>query len=164
MPSDNQIKFLLVLVGQRIVTPDMTPEAKAELLAKSESWARGATTRAVCIQIDRLKALPHTAPAVTAPAAPSVVEPGFYLLDGDIVKVQKSQAGRFYAKTLIVSTKRFEYAPGVVHKLTPADLLTVEQAAKFGHATGICAVCARDLSDPVSVERGIGPVCIKKFR
>lgn len=163
MASEAQVKFIIALVGQKVCTPDMTAEDRAEILRKSEEWARGATTRAACIQIDRLKALPHTAPAVTAPAAPSVVEPGFYLLDGDIVKVQKSQAGRFYAKTLIVSTKRFEYAPGVVHKLTPADLLTVEQAAKFGHETGVCAVCARDLSDPVSVERGIGPVCYKRF-
>lgn len=149
--TEKQITFLLKLVAEKL------PEAD---LAKSETWARGATRKAVSEQIARLCALSAPAPKNVAPA---VTEPGFYLLDGAIVKVQKSQAGRLYAKTLVVSTKRFEYAAGVVHRLTTDNLLTLEQAAKFGHQTGVCAVCARDLSDPVSVERGIGPVCYKRF-
>lgn len=37
------------------------------------------------------------------------------------------------------------------------------EAIKHGKLTGRCAVCARPLSDPESVERGIGPICAQKF-
>ncbi len=36
-------------------------------------------------------------------------------------------------------------------------------AVAHGHATGHCAVCSRKLTDSVSVERGIGPICADKF-
>lgn len=36
-------------------------------------------------------------------------------------------------------------------------------ALAHGHATGQCAVCARELTDPESVQRGIGPICAKRF-
>jgi hypothetical protein len=39
-----------------------------------------------------------------------------------------------------------------------------EQAAiAFGKRFGRCAVCARELSDPESIERGIGPVCAENY-
>ena len=34
-----------------------------------------------------------------------------------------------------------------------------EAVAMFGHATGHCGICGRELTHPESVERGIGPVC-----
>lgn len=37
------------------------------------------------------------------------------------------------------------------------------EAIKHGKLTGRCAVCSRKLSDPESVDRGIGPVCAEKF-
>lgn len=36
-------------------------------------------------------------------------------------------------------------------------------AIDHGRMTGECALCSRTLSDPESIERGIGPVCAKKF-
>lgn len=39
-----------------------------------------------------------------------------------------------------------------------------EQAAiAYGKQFGSCACCGRELSDPVSVERGIGPICAGKW-
>ena len=32
-------------------------------------------------------------------------------------------------------------------------------AIAYGKEFGQCAVCGRELSDPVSIERGIGPIC-----
>jgi hypothetical protein len=32
-------------------------------------------------------------------------------------------------------------------------------AVAYGQQTGTCACCGRELTDPVSIERGIGPVC-----
>lgn len=36
-------------------------------------------------------------------------------------------------------------------------------AISYGRATGSCACCGRTLTDPVSVERGIGPICADNF-
>jgi len=36
-------------------------------------------------------------------------------------------------------------------------------AMKFGKLSGRCCSCGRDLTDPVSIEQGIGPVCVLKF-
>lgn len=35
--------------------------------------------------------------------------------------------------------------------------------AECGHQTGICCVCGRTLTDPKSIEAGIGPICASKF-
>ncbi len=40
----------------------------------------------------------------------------------------------------------------------PADA-----AVAYGRATGSCACCGRELTDPESVSRGIGPICAGKF-
>ena len=37
------------------------------------------------------------------------------------------------------------------------------EAIKNGKLTGRCAICSRKLSDPESVDRGIGPICQEKF-
>jgi len=39
----------------------------------------------------------------------------------------------------------------------------LEAAIAYGRQTGVCACCGRELTDPVSVERGIGPICAQKF-
>jgi len=39
----------------------------------------------------------------------------------------------------------------------------VAAAANHGHSTGHCTCCGRFLSDPPSVARGIGPICIEKY-
>jgi hypothetical protein len=39
----------------------------------------------------------------------------------------------------------------------------LEAAVKYGRSTGTCCICARELTDPVSVANGIGPICQGKF-
>lgn len=38
-----------------------------------------------------------------------------------------------------------------------------EAAVRYGRLTGRCSCCGRELTDPVSVENGIGPICASKF-
>lgn len=38
------------------------------------------------------------------------------------------------------------------------DLLSAE-----GKRTGTCCICGRTLTDPISVEQGIGPICSSRF-
>lgn len=45
-----------------------------------------------------------------------------------------------------------------------AFLADPEAAAKaYGFATGQCSICGRALTDPVSVENGIGPICAERM-
>lgn len=37
------------------------------------------------------------------------------------------------------------------------------EAIKYGRTTGRCSCCGRELSDPVSVEMGIGPICADRW-
>lgn len=90
-------------------------------------------------------------------------EVGFYLRDGVVYRVvENREKTRRYAKSLNFASGRWDYARGVVSELTPQDRLTVERAAELGHHHGICVCCGAELSDPESVERGIGPVCARK--
>jgi uncharacterized protein DUF6011 len=58
----------------------------------------------------------------------------------------------------------FVYAPGIVRDLRPDMMMPVEKAKKLIIRYGKCFVCGHKLKKSVSVERGIGPVCIKYFR
>lgn len=103
-------------------------------------------------------------------AKPTFVPEGYYAKDGDVYKVRTSQKGNLYA-TVLTSVEtatgavkgKWEYAAGTIGSLTADDAITVEQAAEYGHLHGFCAICGQTLTDPESVERGIGPVCAKNI-
>lgn len=98
---------------------------------------------------------------------------------GEEVQVAKQGSGNLYAKRLnreaIIEAKandemlgkaeRWEYIGrrGVFNSLTADTLLSVEEAAEFGHLYGICACCAADLTNEDSIARGIGPVCFGRM-
>lgn len=84
--------------------------------------------------------------------------PGLYAKeDGTIVKVQQSRnSGRLYGKVLD-DEGHFEYEPKAVREVVRK--LTLEEAAAYGRRTGVCCNCGRELTDPASIEAGIGPVC-----
>lgn len=83
--------------------------------------------------------------------------------EGVIFKVQKSQnSGRLYAKRLNDSGRGFTYEAGAIYTLKHSDKMTLEQVMEFGVLTGNCCVCGAELTDPVSVARGIGPICLEK--
>ena len=39
----------------------------------------------------------------------------------------------------------------------------LDAAVAYGRLTGSCSCCGRQLTDPVSIEKGIGPICETKF-
>jgi hypothetical protein len=100
-----------------------------------------------------------------APKSIGPSEMGLYQTeDGSIYRVQPSRGtGRLYAKKLVF-TGGWEYEAGAIYRLKDSQRMTLEEAMAFGTATGLCCVCGVFLSDPVSASRGIGPVCVKKFR
>jgi hypothetical protein len=121
--------------------------------------------------------------AAQTPTAPEpqripVDQVGVYVLpDGAIVKVQPNQEKtRTYAKhwTVISGTRLTEadtrehgeyvYEPGLVDEVARTGRkMTLDEAKAFILRYGQCARCGRGLKDATSVERGIGPVCVKYF-
>lgn len=102
--------------------------------------------------------------AAAAPVAQAVPELGYYLHDGQVVRVVKAKTSdRRYAKRISYGTgggrATWDYVAGLVNRLTADERLTVEQAAAYGHLHGNCMICGLALTVPKSVERGIGPVC-----
>ena len=51
----------------------------------------------------------------------------------------------------------------VLNLLEDANDNLLQLAKIYGHETGTCSICARTLSDPLSIQMGIGPICAKRF-
>ena len=116
------------------------------------------TSRSASELITKLMALPK----LTSGSAKSLAQ-GMYHLAGEIYRLKESrETGRLYAKRLTIDNK-FEYAPGIVYRLTSDDKMTLEQAKAYGVETGFCCVCGAFLTDERSVSEGIGPVCARKY-
>lgn len=47
--------------------------------------------------------------------------------------------------------------------LTEFEGAPLQAAMRFGKMTGRCCSCGRELTDPASIEAGIGPICATKF-
>lgn len=47
--------------------------------------------------------------------------------------------------------------------LTEAAVDPLTAAIRYGKVSGSCSCCGRELTDPQSIERGIGPICATKF-
>lgn len=95
-----------------------------------------------------------------------VTECGIYRNDNGVFRVKQGKAGRFYAERFVPDaerkSERFSYERGAIFGLTPAHRITLAQAVELGAQHGVCVVCGAELTDPTSIERGIGPVCAKK--
>jgi hypothetical protein len=147
LATENQISFLESLATTRVISTELPVFAT---LTKSEASEL----------IGKLKNLPYLPrPAKVAPAN-DLVE-GIYFRDGEVYKAKKSSAGRIYALKLVGSS--WSYDTAHVRVLTPSHLITLEQASEFGIRTGVCAICGIPLTNLDSLERGIGPVCAKRF-
>lgn len=156
-PTEKQIDYLMVLVEGRDIGMG-TEEFKAmfHLLRESGVVDRGW----VSDTIEEYKSMP--------PRGRSGPEPGYYVHDDEMYVVVRTKDGkRTYAKQLTKNpdTGRWswEYAPGAGRKMAHMTPMSVDEAAKFGHLHGVCAICCRPLNDPKSVKAGIGPVCQKKL-
>jgi hypothetical protein len=102
----------------------------------------------------------------------ALADEGFYKVGTTYFKVQKALhgSGRLYAKELVqlpekdesgklISKGHWEMARGVVYRLRKEDMLTGEEAAKFGQLYGICVYCWSELTDERSIAVGYGPTC-----
>jgi hypothetical protein len=98
----------------------------------------------------------------SADSTPKVTE-GFYRYGAGVAEVVRSGAGRLYAKILDVQTGQWAYSPGTVNTLKAEDRLTLAGAAALGKKWHRCMCCGRELTNPESIDYGIGPICREKL-
>ena len=72
------------------------------------------------------------------------------------VKQGETYMGKVMNSTFMPSR---DASPVIAEKLAEIVRDPLASAVKYGRDTGICACCGRLLTDPASVELGIGPVC-----
>lgn len=134
------------------------------------------------VQTTPTKAPESNAKPISAPFRPATQE-GIYKLGealcgtagASLYKVQISKSsGQPYAMlwTLFespVETAKglkfgeFVFTSGAIRKLSADDMMTYEEAAAFGIEFHFCCRCGIELTNPESIERGIGPICKDKF-
>lgn len=95
------------------------------------------------------------------PQGEAVTKPGFYWKGDDVIEAYHTKKGFLVART-IVNGKKGEYL-GKNGLIGLGRRLTLEQAKEYGRETGVCISCGAELTDPVSIEAGIGPTCAKKW-
>lgn len=93
---------------------------------------------------------------VTMAGAASKNAGGLYLKDGGVY-LGKIVDGKLTASW---EAKRVD---GLLDRIAAAMVDPVEAARAYGKRTGHCSCCGRLLTDPVSVEKGIGPICEENF-
>lgn len=147
LASDKQVAFAWKLIGER------------EGMYYTQDELAAMTKRSISTVIDRLLTLPKKA-AVLA----QEVGPGFYRLDGEFYKVNKSKSsGYLYALRWDGSGWDYDGGKGVYRKLTADMALSAEDAKAFGDQYHACVFCIRELTDQRSVDAGYGPICASKY-
>ena len=127
----------------------------------------------------QLDALRRNLPATSAEQAASGqdLEPGIYIDAEDAIwKVQQNKAKtNVYAKVWVgINGQRltlsgdkvhgeWEYVPGGLRSVIGTRRMSLEDAKAFIVLYGSCVRCGRHLKAADSVERGIGPTCVKYF-
>jgi len=99
--------------------------------------------------------------------SPKVTAEGLYRLDGNLYQVTRSKdSDRLYAKlvTFPEGKKRpiLTYAKGAIFRLRPEHLVPMAEANELTQKTGWC-VFGHFLTNPVSIARGMGPVCWERY-
>lgn len=124
---------------------------------------------------------PRTAPGEIEKAILEAIPSGRYLVGETYVTVDRPDKGRWAGFIFVkVSDSALDADPRRAGMLNPnarvakvddqyreviATLVEDPKAAAiaFGHKVGRCCICSRTLTDPQSIEAGIGPICASKF-
>lgn len=97
-----------------------------------------------------------------AVAAATSLDVGMYSRNGTPFRVYPARnGGHLLTKALIDGQWVYQ---GAASRFVTVDMkMTLEEAKEYGLQTGVCVCCGRTLTDPESVERGIGPICLTKY-
>lgn len=152
----------------KLLTTRATQPHDAEIWAKVRDRASKANAHRF---IDQLLAYPVKAPTAEATPERKNLTPGRYALTtGDTVtryQIDRPENGKWAGWTFLsrVNGSHSERVRGTeaqrIIDAIAADPLAA--ATLYGKTTGRCGICSRELSNPESIERGIGPVCASRI-
>lgn len=109
------------------------------------------------------------------PKAERITEGMYRAPDGRIIKVQAARgSGNLYAKLWELfdepeDTKKgkkygeFVFVSGLIREVRPEWRMTLDEAKAHGVEFHFCIRCGIELTNPESIENGIGPICISKI-
>lgn len=114
--------------------------------------------------ISKLLREANAAPPATAPTPRTAqgVTPGLYRRDGRVVRVYVSRGGSGHLLASQYAEGEWTYLGAAGRFVRAEDRMSLEEVQAFGRDTGICGICGRTLTNPESVEAGVGPVCAGK--
>lgn len=160
--SEKQIRFIDSLLSERVLPAGYEKPSSMD-------------KRRASSLITWLMAQPRKPRETSTAAQPEI---GIYVLqDGTIVQAKMNQRKtNVYTKRwveirgerLVDATEEhvhgeWEYDPDLKRQLDSARVMTLQEAKDFILRYGQCVRCGRRLKAAQSVERGIGPVCIRYF-
>lgn len=157
MATDSQLTFIRDLLAQ--------VDGKSAIRRAIESGGE-LTRRDASTMIDQLMERRNSARATArrhvTQAGSSSLTVGMYSVGGVPVKVFRARNGQhLLAKKL----HRGEWVYlGAARRFVTADQrMTLDQASEYGRRTGTCCSCGRRLTNPASINAGIGPICAEGF-
>lgn len=91
------------------------------------------------------------------------VEHARYMVNSTVYQVDKPTAGKWSGYTFCkAGVGRHAQKMTFAQQLRALEAIAADPAKAFisyGKQFGVCGVCGRELTNPESIERGIGPVC-----
>ncbi len=176
--SEKQVAFLKRLVAERVADDEYVHWLLCEIEAGH------LTTSGASVEIEVLLSKPFAKKVEQKVAPKPNVEAteGYYTFGDDVYEVRTAKAGHKYAMLLVVkengtcggceacdgenACKRYraswKFAQGAMKNFQSFVKMSLEDAEKFGKRFGVCMCCGRLLTNPESIERGIGPICAEK--
>jgi hypothetical protein len=122
------------------------PEIAIDRIEQAFNAARASGLKYLKLNLDSFEFKPAGANSKN-PGAIYVTEAGQYL--------GKVQEGKFFCSR--------EATPDQQTRIVAVAADPEAAAVAFGKRTGVCSCCARELTNPESIERGIGPVCAERW-
>lgn len=167
--TENQVRYLEAIVRRT----DETPQERTNRYAGVCSLCRGSvgaeqgllerTDSGFAVRHREGQCLAHSATTQYSASQTPAAADGLYMHNMQVYCVRRSRTSQRRAAYRLVIAGRgsasWSYERGMIFRLTADEQLTEQQARDVGHSWGVCAVCARTLTNPESVELGIGPVC-----
>lgn len=182
LPTDRQLDFIASLcegrdLGDATERLSWVAVTYPEFFAEEPQSRHEFGPRQASVMIDALKQLPRRGQAeralaneieskrVEAEFEEGALYVGPELEEGQptIYLVQRSKSsGHLYALR-VLDDGRTTFDSGAIRRLDAGTRLSLEAAKAWGRRTGVCCQCRRELTNPESIELGIGPYCRKKF-
>lgn len=172
--TDAQTRFM------RRLAHEVTGNGDGYIAAINAKYARGLTASEASAEINHLKSLQGGARPMVQPKKKSLsttsAPVGRYSVDlpggkgPTLVEITKPTSGPWSGYTFVKTVPFF--LGGEAEPIRGAAAIQVLNAvesdprgcsAAYGQVTGRCGLCNRRLTDPSSVQLGIGPECVGRF-